>query len=40
MAERFEAMLTGGHPNSLRRTIELVDTVLADPGHFDGFFAC
>lgn len=28
--EDFETMLTGGHPNSLGRTIEVVDTVLAD----------
>lgn len=28
--ETFEAMLTGGHPNSLGRTIEVVDFVLAD----------
>ena len=26
----FEAMLTGGHPNSLGRTLEVVDAVLAD----------
>ncbi|MEL6121751.1 MAG: hypothetical protein AAFR49_18990 [Pseudomonadota bacterium] len=40
MAERFEVMLTRGHPNSLGRTIEVVHTVLADPGRFNGFFAC
>ena len=40
MVERFEATFTGGHPNSLGRMIEMVDTVLADPGRFDGFFAC
>ena len=40
MAETFEAMLTGGHPNSLGRTIEVVDTVLADPDRFDELFAC
>ncbi len=27
----FEAMLSGGHPNSLGRTIEVVDVVLAQP---------
>ena len=40
MVEGFEATFTGGHPNSLGRMIEMVDTVLADPGRFDGFFAC
>lgn len=30
MTENFEAMLTGGHPNSLGRTLEVVDEVLAD----------
>jgi hypothetical protein len=28
--ERFEAMLAGGHPNSLGRTLEVVEAVLAD----------
>ena len=28
--ETFAAMLTGGHPNSLGRTVEVVDRVLAD----------
>jgi Trp operon repressor len=28
--ETFEAMLTGGHQNSLGRTVEVVDRVLAD----------
>lgn len=27
--ERFEAMLSGGHPNSLGRTLEVVEAVLA-----------
>ncbi|MEL7011720.1 MAG: hypothetical protein AAFO72_00410 [Pseudomonadota bacterium] len=40
MAERFEAMLTGGHPNSLGRTIEVVDTVLADPARFGELYDC
>ncbi len=30
MSESFETMLTGGHPNSLGRTLEVVDAVLAD----------
>lgn len=30
VAETLEEMLTGGHPNSLGRTLEVVDMVLAD----------
>ena len=30
MTVTFERMLTGGHPNSLGRTVEVVDLVLAD----------
>ena len=33
-------MLTGGHPNSLGRTIEVVDIVLADPARFDELYLC
>lgn len=33
-------MLTGGHPNSLGRTIEVVEMVLADPDRFADLFAC
>ncbi|MEM6590148.1 MAG: hypothetical protein AAF641_17010 [Pseudomonadota bacterium] len=40
MAERFEMMLTGGHPNSLGRTLEVVDAVLADPARFGELYAC
>ncbi|MEM7596569.1 MAG: hypothetical protein AAF382_02660 [Pseudomonadota bacterium] len=40
MGEPFETMLTGGHPNSLGRTIEVVDSVLADPDRFEELFAC
>jgi hypothetical protein len=40
MPEPFEAMLTGGHPNSLGRTVEVVDLVLADPPCFAELFAC
>lgn len=40
MAEPFEAMLTGGHPNSLGRTIEVVETVLANPARFDELYLC
>ena len=40
MAENFETMLTGGHPNSLGRTVEVVETVLANPATFEELFAC
>ncbi len=40
MAERFEDMLTGGHPNSLGRTVEAVEMVLADPARFEELFSC
>lgn len=40
MSERFEDMLTGGHPNSLGRTIEVVDCVLADPVRATELFNC
>ena len=40
MTEPFEAMLTGGHPNSLGRTVEVVELVLADPTRFEELFAC
>ncbi|MEM9207196.1 MAG: hypothetical protein AAGA88_12785 [Pseudomonadota bacterium] len=38
--EPFEEMLTGGHPNSLGRTVEVVELVLADPARFDELFQC
>ncbi|MDJ0684601.1 MAG: hypothetical protein QNJ84_07870 [Alphaproteobacteria bacterium] len=40
MAEDFETMLTGGHPNSLGRTLKVVEVVLADPDRFGDLFAC
>ncbi|MEM7045070.1 MAG: hypothetical protein AAF543_19855 [Pseudomonadota bacterium] len=40
MAETFEQMLTGGHPNSLGRTVEVVDQVLSKPDRFDELFGC
>ncbi|MEM8749912.1 MAG: hypothetical protein AAGF28_06390 [Pseudomonadota bacterium] len=40
MAEDFESMLTGGHPNSLGRTLEVVDTVLADRARFAELYQC
>lgn len=36
----FEEMLTGGHPNSLGRTVEVVDAVLADRTRLDDLYRC
>ncbi len=36
----FEAMLTGGHPNSLGRTIEVVNLVLADQSRLEALYSC
>ncbi len=33
-------MLTGGHPNSLGRTLEVVDTVLGDRSRLDDLYRC
>lgn len=40
MAQGFEAMLTGGHPNSLGRTEEVVALVLEDDSRFAELFDC
>ncbi|MEM7300606.1 MAG: hypothetical protein AAF468_05935 [Pseudomonadota bacterium] len=40
MAETIEQILTGGHPNSLGRTIEVVELVLVDPDRFEELFNC
>ncbi|MDJ0612300.1 MAG: hypothetical protein QNJ29_01385 [Rhizobiaceae bacterium] len=40
MINEFEEMLTGGHPNSLGRTIEVVDIVLADGRRFSELYDC
>lgn len=40
MIEDFEAMLTGGHPNSLGRTVEVVDAVLADRTRLTQLYSC
>ncbi len=40
MREGFEDMLTGGHPNSLGRTVEVVEAVLADPPRIEELFGC
>lgn len=38
--ESIEQMLTGGHPNSLGRTIEVVEMVLNDTIRFDELYNC
>ena len=38
--ESFEEMLTGGHPNSLGRTVEVVALVLADRDRLGELYAC
>ncbi len=40
MRECFEEMLAGGHPNSLGKTVEVVEIVLASPDRFDELFSC
>jgi hypothetical protein len=39
-AMSFEKMLQGGHPNSLGRTIEIVDQVLARPELLEELYQC
>ncbi len=36
----FEQRLTGGHPNSLGNTVEVVEEVLANHANFDELFNC
>jgi hypothetical protein len=36
----FEQRLTGGHPNSLGNTVEIVEEVLQEPVLFDELFHC
>lgn len=38
--EPFTTMLAGGHPNSLGRTIEVVEIVLMDPSRFEQLYQC
>lgn len=40
MINTFEEMLTGGHPNSLGNTIEVVGVILADRNKFDDLYQC
>lgn len=39
-SEPFEFMLQGGHPNSLGRTVEVVNLVLAEPQRLDELYRC
>lgn len=38
--EPFESMLTGGHPNSLGRTLEVVEIVLNDKTRLEELYRC
>ena len=38
--ETFEQMLTGGHPNSLGRALEVVDIILADKNQLEALYQC
>ncbi|MEL6697096.1 MAG: hypothetical protein AAFP89_12680 [Bacteroidota bacterium] len=40
MPESFESMLTGGHPNSLGRTLEVVDLILQDHHLLEDLYSC
>ena len=40
MREKFETMLSGGHHNSLGRTLEVVDIILNDEGSINYLFEC
>lgn len=39
-AKSFESMLSGGHPNSLGRTLDVVALVLADKSRLKALFDC
>ena len=38
--EPFTDMLAGGHPNSLGRTAEVVDLILAEPSRLEELYGC
>ncbi|MBW4438175.1 MAG: hypothetical protein KME04_13630 [Pleurocapsa minor GSE-CHR-MK-17-07R] len=38
--EPFERMLMGGHPNSLGRTLEVVDIIRANPAELEQLYQC
>jgi HEAT repeat protein len=39
-SESFETMLTGGHPNSLGRTVEVVEIILKDSSRLAELYNC
>ena len=39
-AESFETMLSGGHHNSLGKTIEVVEIVLSNPTKLEELYNC
>lgn len=36
----FELRLSGGHPNALGQTVDVVDDILTDTSLFDNLFKC
>ncbi len=40
MVNDFEKQLTGGHPNSLGNTVQVVEEVLANTARFEDLFQC
>lgn len=40
MTTPFEQMLTGGHPNSLGRTVEVVELILSKPEKLEELYNC
>ena len=38
--QNFEQQLTGGHPNSLGNTVQVVEKVLENPKYFEELFNC
>ena len=40
MKDKFKTMLSGGHPNSLGRTLEVVDIVLNNKNNLIYLFEC
>lgn len=39
-SESFEELLTGGHPNSLGNTIEVVEIVMREPARLEELYEC
>jgi hypothetical protein len=38
--QKFEQLLTGGHPNSLGNTVQVVEMVLENPENLEEFYQC